>query len=98
VDQDLENVAICILHEENNAIGADLEKLKQISEEAMENLHAMNEENIQLNYLIPSLESSIISFQTNLDTKNKALEELERSHATICRELEQIVSVLRMKC
>ncbi|PVH63148.1 hypothetical protein PAHAL_3G480200 [Panicum hallii] len=96
VDQDLENVAICILHEENNAIGADLEKLKQISEEAMENLHAMNEENIQLNYLIPSLESSIISFQTNLDTKNKALEELERSHATICRELEQKTEAINL--
>ncbi|RLN30925.1 phragmoplast orienting kinesin 2 [Panicum miliaceum] len=88
VDQDLENAALCILHEENSDIRADLENLKQISEEAMESLHAMNEENIKLNYLIPSLESSITSFQTNLDTKNKALEELERSHATICRELE----------
>ncbi|RLM99326.1 phragmoplast orienting kinesin 2 [Panicum miliaceum] len=96
VDQDLENVAICILHEENNAIRADLENLKQISEEAMENLHAMNEENIKLNYLIPSLESSIISFQTNLDTKNKALEELERSHATICRELEQKTEAINL--
>ncbi|CAN6343552.1 unnamed protein product [Urochloa humidicola] len=88
VDQDLENIAICILHEENNDSRADLENLKQISEEAIENLHAMNEENTKLNYLIPSLESSITSFQTNLDAKSKALEELEHSHATICRELE----------
>ncbi|KAG2630397.1 hypothetical protein PVAP13_3KG486900 [Panicum virgatum] len=96
VDQDLENVAICILHEENNSIRADLENLKQISEEAMENLHAMNEENVKLNCLIPSLESSIISFQTNLDAKNKALEELESSHATICRELEQKTEAINL--
>ncbi|XP_039802585.1 kinesin-like protein KIN-12F isoform X4 [Panicum virgatum] len=96
VDQDLENVAICILHEGNNSIRADLENLKQISKEAMENLHAMNEESIKLNFLIPSLESSIISFQTNLDTKNKALEELERSHATICRELEQTTEAINL--
>jgi kinesin family protein 15 len=88
VDQDLENISICILHEENNGSRADLENLKQISEQAMENLHTMNEENTKLNYLIPSLESSITSFQINLDAKSKALEELERSHATVCRELE----------
>ncbi|KAK8458483.1 hypothetical protein SEVIR_3G388200v4 [Setaria viridis] len=88
VDHDLENIAICILHEENKGSRADLENLKQISDEAMENLHAMNEENTKLNYLISSLEYSITSFQTNLDAKSKALEELELSHGTMCRELE----------
>ncbi|KAF8776756.1 hypothetical protein HU200_003494 [Digitaria exilis] len=88
VDQDLENIAICVLHGENNEIRADLENLKQISEEAMKNLHAMKEENTKLNYLVPSLESSIMSFQTNLDAKNKALEELECSHAAVSKELE----------
>ncbi|CAN6338767.1 unnamed protein product [Urochloa humidicola] len=88
VDQDLDNIAICILHEENKDSRADLENLKQINEEAMENLHAMNEENTKLNNLIPSLESSIASFRKKLDAKSKALDELECSHATTCRELE----------
>nr|CAB3466339.1 unnamed protein product [Digitaria exilis] len=88
VDQDLENIAICVSHGENNDIRTSLENLKQISEEAMKNLHAMNEENTKLNYLVPSLESSIMSFQTNLDAKNKALEELECSHAAVSKELE----------
>ncbi|CAL4905535.1 unnamed protein product [Urochloa decumbens] len=96
VDQDLENIAICILHEENSDTRADLENLKQISEEAMENLHAMNKENTKLNYLIPSLESSITSFQTSLDAKSKALKELECSHATICRELELKTEAIRL--
>lgn len=88
VDQDLENIAICVSHGENNDIRTSLENLKQISEEAMKNLHAMKEENTKLNYLVPSLESSIMSFQTNLDAKNKALEELECSHAAVSKELE----------
>ncbi|CAL4891324.1 unnamed protein product [Urochloa decumbens] len=96
VDQDLENIAICILHEENSDTRADLENLKQISEEAMENLHAMNKENTKLNYLIPSLESSITSFQTSLDAKSKALKELECSHTTICRELELKTEAIRL--
>ncbi|CAL4898213.1 unnamed protein product [Urochloa decumbens] len=96
VDQDLENIAICILHEENSDTRADLENLKQISEEAMESLHAMNKENTKLNYLIPSLESSITSFQTSLDAKSKALKELECSHATICRELELKTEAIRL--
>ncbi|WVZ91025.1 hypothetical protein U9M48_037258, partial [Paspalum notatum var. saurae] len=89
VGQDLDNIAICTLHEEISEAWADLETLKQNGEQATANLHAMNEENTKLKYSIASLESSITSFQTNLDAKNKALVELECSHATICRELEQ---------
>ncbi|XP_066359140.1 kinesin-like protein KIN-12F isoform X1 [Miscanthus floridulus] len=88
VDLHVENIAICTLHEENNEARVDLENLKQNSEESMKILHAMNEENTTLKYSIASLESRITSFQTNLDAKNKALMELECSHATICRELE----------
>ncbi|OQU79460.1 hypothetical protein SORBI_3008G148000 [Sorghum bicolor] len=88
VDLHLENIAICTLHEENNKARVDLESLKQNGEESMKILHAMNEENTTLKYSIASLESRITSFQTNLDAKNKALMELECSHATICRELE----------
>ncbi|XP_062204039.1 kinesin-like protein KIN-12F isoform X2 [Phragmites australis] len=88
VDQDLENIAIFTLSQENSEIRIDLENLKQNSDEAMENVHAMNKENTELKNLIASLESSIISFQTDLDVKNKALMVLECSHATIHRELE----------
>ncbi|KAJ1266076.1 hypothetical protein BS78_08G123300 [Paspalum vaginatum] len=87
VGHDLDNIAICTLHEEISEAWADLETLKQNGEQATANLHAMNEENTKLKYSIASLESSITSFQSNLDAKNKALVELECSHATISREL-----------
>uniref|UniRef100_A0A804N4S7 Kinesin motor domain-containing protein n=1 Tax=Zea mays TaxID=4577 RepID=A0A804N4S7_MAIZE len=90
VNQHLENIAICTLHEENNEARVDLENLKQNCEEIMKKLHAMNEENTTLKCLMSS-------FQTNLDAKNKALMELECSHATICTELELTIDAMNRR-
>ncbi|KAL6847284.1 hypothetical protein ACP4OV_023137 [Aristida adscensionis] len=88
VDQYLENTASFVLNEENSEVRTDLENLKQQNNLVVENLHAMIEENKKSRYLIRSLESSIISLQTDLDGKNKALLEWQSSHAARCRDLE----------
>lgn len=43
---------------------------------------------VQLSYIVDSLESNIISLQTDLDGQLKALMELQRSHGALCKELE----------
>uniref|UniRef100_A0A0D9Y105 Kinesin motor domain-containing protein n=1 Tax=Leersia perrieri TaxID=77586 RepID=A0A0D9Y105_9ORYZ len=95
VDQDLGSAVIFSLLEDNNKIMIYLDNLKRNKEELMESLHALSEENLKLKSVVGSLESSIVSSQTEVDGKTKALMELQYSHATMLDALRSENDLLK---